>query len=97
MDFAVWSILMMNVLTYSQPKMDLLKAVIQSAWTKLNEEAVRRSCASVKAGLRHMIKAKGDVFEIWPVYYVFNEVLKSCVKDFFHLTSDVIFIRVFDV
>ena len=49
MGFAVWSIVETDVSTCSHPKMDSLKAAIQSVWTKFNEEVVRRSCASVKA------------------------------------------------
>ena len=75
--------------------MDLLKAAIQLVWAKLKEEVVRRSCASVKARLRFMIKAKGGAFEIWSVHFVFNIHEKSCVKAFSHLPSVIIFIKVF--
>ena len=74
--------------------MDLLKAAIQLVWAKLKEEVVRRSCASVKARLRLMIKAEDCDFEIWSVHYVFNILLKSCVKVFFRLPSGFICIRV---
>ena len=75
--------------------MDSLKATIQSAWTKLNEEVVRRSCASVEVRLRLMIKAKGGAFEIWPVHYVFSIHQKSCVETFTHLPSVIIFLEFF--
>ena len=96
-DLSVWSVLELAVLTCSHPpkKMDLLKAAIQSAWTKLNKEMVQRSSASVKARLRLMIKAKDGDFENWSVHYVFYTLLKSSVKAFFHLPSGIIFIGVF--
>ena len=64
MDFAIWSILERDVSTRYHPNSDLLTAVIQSAWTKLDEKVVRRFCASVKARLRLIIKAKGGHFGI---------------------------------
>ena len=62
MDFAVWSILELDVLTSSHPKIDSLNADIQSDWSKLNEEVMQRSCASVKVRLKLMFKAKGGDF-----------------------------------
>ena len=64
MDFAIWSILESDVSTRSYPNLDSLKAAIHSAWAKLDEEVVRRSCASVTTRIELMIKAKGGHFEI---------------------------------
>ena len=96
MDFVIWSILDMDVLTCTPHKMNSLKAAIQSAWTKLNDKVVRRSCASVKARLRLMIKAKCGDFEIWSVRYVFNIVLKSFVNHFSIKILVLILFEIFD-
>ena len=56
-DFAVWSIYENDLSTRCYPNLDSLKAAFQSAWTKFDEEVVQRSCASVKARIRLMIKA----------------------------------------
>ena len=85
-----------DVLTCSHLKLDALKVAIESAWTKLNEEVVRRSCNTVKARVRLMIKAEGGNFEIRCVHYVFNTLLKSCVKTFFHYFLVFFYKRFFD-
>jgi len=64
MDFAIWSCFERHVSTRCHPNLDLLTAVIQSAWTKLGEKVVRRFCAVVKARLRLILKAKGGHFGI---------------------------------
>lgn len=64
MDFAIWSILESDVSSRSYPNLNSLNAAIHSAWAKLDEEVVRRSCASVTSRIKLMIKAKGGHFEI---------------------------------
>ena len=95
MDFAIWSILERGVSTRYQPTLDSLKAVIQSAWTRLDEKVVWHSCASVKARLRLIFRAKGGHFVIQSGYYILRIFLKSYVEAFFHTPSGIIFIRVF--
>ena len=62
-DITIWSILERDVSTRSNPNLDPLKTIIQSAWTNMDEEVVWRFCASVKACLRLMINAKDGCFE----------------------------------
>ena len=64
LDFAIWSILEREVSTRYRPLSNSLKAVILSAWTKLDEKVVWRSCASLRARLKRNIKEKGSHFEI---------------------------------
>ena len=79
MNFALRSILKREVSHRSSPNFESLKAAIKSNLINLDEKVVRRSCASMKARLKLIIKAKSDNFEIKSVHKALNILLKSCV------------------
>ena len=89
--FAIRSIFERDVSTGSHPILDSLKAAIQSVWKELDQQVVRRSCASVRARLRFMIKARGGHFKMKSGHYVSNIILNCCVKIFLYIPSCVIF------
>ena len=63
MDFAIWSILETDVCATPHSSTANLKRTLQTAWSNLDESAVRRSCLSAVLRFEAVVKAKGGHIE----------------------------------
>ena len=63
MDFAIWSILETDVCATPHSSTANLKRTLQTAWSNLDESAVRRSCLSALGRFEAVVKAKGGHIE----------------------------------